>query len=151
MEFHIEQQSPQPIAYIRRVGAYGIGNIQTMEQLKSWAKFNHLMNEDAVILGIAWDNDEETALEHCRYDACILLDKRDFPEDSAVQYDILSGGRYGVFTVPHTAEAMMQAWVELFPDLAQMGYTLDPNRPILERYAARKVAAHLCEICVPIA
>jgi DNA gyrase inhibitor GyrI len=60
-------------AYIRHIGPYGINNVQTMEELKKWAKFNHLFNDEAIILGIAQDNPEATKPENCRYDTCIVV------------------------------------------------------------------------------
>ncbi|EGW41769.1 GyrI-like domain-containing protein [Desulfosporosinus sp. OT] len=52
MNMNIETIQSCSIAYIRQIGAYGEDNIQTMEQLKQWAKANNLMNSKAVIFGI---------------------------------------------------------------------------------------------------
>ncbi|MDF3000518.1 MAG: gyrase inhibitor [Bacillota bacterium] len=71
-------------------------------------------------------------------------------EDSKVQYGELPGGTYAVFTVSHTAEAVAQAWIEIFALISASGSIPDLSRPILERYHAGLVAEHLCEICVPI-
>ncbi|PYG89357.1 DNA gyrase inhibitor GyrI [Ruminiclostridium sufflavum DSM 19573] len=150
MNMNIEIIPSCSIAYIRQIGAYGAGNIRTMEQLKHWARANNLMNNKTVIFGIAHDNPQTTPPENCRYDACILLADRHFPADSNVQHCDIAGGKYAVFTVKHTAEAVEQAWVEIFPVLAESCCLLDTTRPILERYAAEKVEKHLCEICVPI-
>lgn len=38
MQIEIENIPSLPIAYIRKIGAYGIENTKTMEQLKLWAK-----------------------------------------------------------------------------------------------------------------
>lgn len=69
---------------------------------------------------------------------------------SNIQYGEITGGTYAVFTVNHTAEALAQAWSNIFPQLFASGYLLDATRPILERYQADLVAEHLCEICIPI-
>jgi DNA gyrase inhibitor GyrI len=150
MNMNIETISSCSIAYIRQIGAYGVENIHTMEQLKHWAKANNLMNSKTVIFGIAHDNPQTTPPENCRYDACILLNDEHFPTDGNVQHGEINGGKYAVFTVKHTAEAVEQAWVEIFPVLSESGYLPDTTRPILERYAAEQVEKHLCEICVPI-
>ena len=150
MNMNIETIQSCSIAYIRQIGAYGEENIQTMEQLKHWAKANNLMNSKAVIFGIAHDNPQTTSPENCRYDACILLADDHFPAGNNVQHGEIAGGKYSVFTVKHTAEAVERAWVEIFPVLSESGYLPDTTRPILERYAAEKVEQHLCEICVPI-
>ncbi|WP_419822310.1 AraC family transcriptional regulator [Anoxybacterium hadale] len=157
----IETIYPCPIAYIRKTGAYGKGNIRAMEQLKQWARDGGLMNKKTVIFGIPQDNPQTTARENCRYDACIALPEeyplvtgaiydKQLPAGGNVQYGELSGGTYAVFTVSHTAEAVAQAWIDIFSLLSANGYLPDATRPILERYQAELVAQHLCEICVPV-
>ncbi|MHB8061451.1 MAG: AraC family transcriptional regulator [Ruminiclostridium sp.] len=150
MNMNIETIPSCSIAYIRQIGAYGEENIRTMEKLKHWAKANNLMNSKTVIFGIAHDNPQTTPSENCRYDACILLADENFAADGNVQHGEIVGGKYAVFTVKHTAEAVKQAWVEIFPVLSESGYLPDTTRPILERYATEQVEQHLCEICVPI-
>ncbi len=150
MNMNIETIPSCSIAYIRQIGAYGEENIRTMVQLKHWAKTNSLMNSKTVIFGIAHDNPQTTPPENCRYDACILLADEHFPAGDNIQYGGIARGKYAVFTVKHTAEAVEQAWVEIFPVLSQSGYLADTTRPILERYSAEQVEQHLCEICVPI-
>ena len=150
MNMNIETIPSCSIAYIRQIGAYGEENIRTMEQLKHWAKANNLMNSKAVILGIAHDNPQTIPPENCRYDACILLADEQFPAGDNVQHGKIAGGKYAVFTVRHTAEAVEQAWAEIFSVLSESGCLPDITRPILERYAVEQVEQHLCEICVPI-
>lgn len=150
MNMNIEVIPSCPIAYIRQIGAYGERNVKTMEQLKHWAKANNLTNSKSVILGIAHDDPQTTPPENCRYDACIVLADQRFPTGDKVQHGEIVGGKYAVFTVKHTAEALEQAWGEIFPVLSEYGYLPDTTRPILERYAAEQVEQHLCEICVPI-
>lgn len=149
MEMKIETLPPYTIAYIRRRGPYGAGNAETMDALKSWAKSNGLLGDDSIILGIARDDPAGIAPEDCRYDACLVTVKP--IRDKAVRIGSIAGGRYAVFTLPHTPEAMRKAWAEIFTELDERGYRADGAKPIVERYAARLVQAHLCEICMPIA
>lgn len=150
MNMSIETISPCSIAYIRQIGAYGENNIQTMEQLKRWAKANNLMNSKTVIFGIAHDDPQTTPPENCRYDVCLLLADESFRAGSNIRYGEITGGKYAVFTLKHTAVAVKQAWMEIFPALSERSCMIDPARPILERYAAEKIEQHICEICVPI-
>lgn len=150
MNMNIETIPSCSVASIRQIGAYGEENIQTMEKLKHWAKANNLMNSKAVIFGIVHDNPQTIPPENCRYDACILLADEHFPAGDNVQHGEIAGGKYAVFTVKHTAEAVEQAWAEILPVLSDSGYLSDTARPILERYTAEKVNQHLCEICIPI-
>lgn len=150
MNMNIETIPSCSIAYIRQTGAYGDGNIRTMEKLKYWAEANSLMNGNTVIFGIAHDNPQTTTPENCRFDACILVADERFPTEDNVRYGKIAGGKYAVISVKHTAEAVQQAWTEIFPALSERGYLPDDARPILERYAVEQVNQHFCEICVPI-
>jgi len=165
MTLKIEHITPCSMAYIRHTGPYGPGNTETMERLKHWAKSRDLMNSHSVILGIAQDNPQMIPPEACRYDACILLPDG-YPGGSSVggsgdgsvgdstekevHIGSITGGKYGVFTIDHTAEAVKRAWEEVFPQLFAESYIPDSSRPILERYKAELIEQHLCEICIPI-
>ncbi|PHV70784.1 DNA gyrase inhibitor [Sporanaerobium hydrogeniformans] len=150
MNIKIETISPSTIAYYRRYGAYGVENIETMEKLKSWATTNNYMDENSIILGIAHDNVQLTKPENCRYDACIVLGNNTVIGNDTITIGKISGGKYAVFTIEHTASAMQKAWSEIFPTISKSKYEVDYNRPIMERYIAKLVANHYCEICVPI-
>lgn len=151
MNFIIEEIPSSKIAYIRRVGAYGVDNVQIMEKLKSWAKSKCLLDENAVILGIPQDNPTEVASNECRYDACIIV---------PYEYKINSGGcinegytphgKYAVFQVEHTSEALQKAWTNIFPALQKENISFDISKPIIERYKVKMVKNHFCEICVAI-
>ena len=150
MNIKIENITQSQIAYIRRCGAYGAENIKTMDNLKSWAAANDLMNENTVILGIAHDNIQVTKPENCRYDAGIILSNKTIEANDSIKIRNIIGGKYAVFTIEHTAAAMERAWVEIFPVLFKEEYSIDNKRPIMERYEMKQVANHICEICVPI-
>jgi DNA gyrase inhibitor GyrI len=150
MEFEIEMLSSRKVVYIRQVGPYGADNVETMERLKSWASANQLLGDDSVILGIAWDDPQITKPEDCRYDTCLVVPGNFSPEGRGVLEGEMTGGRHAVFKINHTAEAVQKAWSEIFPQLAKRNLRPDSARPIMERYAARLVREHFCEICVPI-
>lgn len=147
MNMKIETLPKYRIAYVRQVGPYGPANIQVMEKLKKWAKEKNLF-KSAIILGIPQDNPETTLPENCRYDACIVIAK-DYQIDDSICESELSGGKYAIFKVKHTAEDIQKAWVEIFPALHNHGYQID-NKPVLERYTDEMVNNHYCEICVPV-
>lgn len=150
MKLTIENIPSYKIAYMRNVGPYGADNVQTMEKLKQWARTNNLWNDKSVILGIAQDNPETVRPENCRYDTCIVLENALVLNNDSVCQGNLAGGKYAVFLIPHTAEAVRAAWAEIFPQLINQNFQYDETRPILERYTAEKVKNHFCEICVPI-
>ena len=150
MEITIETLPTYKIVYMRHKGPYGIGNIQTMESLKSWARLNHMLNDESVILGIAQDNPETTKTENCRYDACLVISDDGSVCDEAVNNGSIPGGKYAVFMIKHTAEAVQKAWSDIFPELHRQGCQIDKTRPTIERYAVKMVKKHYCEICVPV-
>ena len=149
MTYKIEKLSSNRILYMRRIGPYGVGNHELMEKFKAWAIANCLFTEWAVILGISQDNPLITLPENCRYDVGVVAE--DFAVTDADVYETqLPGGKYAVFTIDHTAEAVQKAWGEIFNQLSAQGQQPDFSRPILERYIPAMIDNHLCEICVPI-
>jgi DNA gyrase inhibitor GyrI len=150
MKITIETIPYSRIAYIRQTGPYGQNNVRIMEEIKKWAHDNGLFNENSIILGIAHDNPELIEPRNCRYDTCLVI-----PNELCIKGDYITeghilGGKYAVFQVSHTAEAVQKAWLEIFPELSGQNCQMDSTRPILERYKAKLVKEHYCEICVPI-
>ncbi|WP_410983038.1 GyrI-like domain-containing protein [Bacillus cereus] len=150
MDIMIEKIPAYRIAYIRQIGPYGINNVGTMEKLKEWAKSNQLFNDESIIFGIAQDNPETTKPENCRYDTCIVVSNDYSVTDDYVRQGNIAGGKYAVFKISHTAEAVQKAWVDIFPELSRQRYQFDETRPIIERYVVKMVNNHHCEICVPV-
>jgi len=150
MILKIETMPAYEIAYIRQVGPYGASNKQVMEEIKNFARTNTLLIDESIILGIAQDNPAMTKPEDCRYDACLVIPRDYCIHDDHVNLGEISGGRYAVFTIVHTAEAVQMAWCNIFPELQKQGYQLNDTKPIIERYAAEMVQNHTCEICVQI-
>lgn len=150
MNLSIEMIPSYKIAYIRRTGPYGSENVQIMEQLKNWAREKDLFNESSIILGIAQDNPQFTDPENYRYDTCFVVSDEFEEGDEYINFGKTMGGKYCVFKISHTADAMQKAWLEVFTELAKRNYEFDDRRPVMERYAAQMINKHYCEICVPI-
>ena len=149
----IEQISETKIIYQRRTGAYGLENKSLMTHFKAWLKTHHLLTGDALVLALAWDNPERTAPQNCRYDVALTVNNFDVFEQldaSSIKAGHLKAGRYAIFTIAHTEAAIQQTMQNMFADLAQAGYTFNPQQPIIERYAMKLLENDLCEICVPI-
>lgn len=145
---NVENFPKYHIAYIRQVGPYGPTNKQAMESLKKWAKLNDYLTESTILFGIPQDNPETTPPENCRYDACIVIPS-ECHIDEPLQKGELTGGQYAVFRVEHTAEAIQQAWKQIFSDVQNSEYQID-NRPILEKYRGNMVMHEYCELCIPV-
>lgn len=146
----IENVPSYSIAYIRQNGPYGACNVQTMECLKKWANSHRLLDDECIILGIAQDDPQTTKPEDCRYDACLVLSGDISIFDEPVRHGKIAAGKYAVFTIAHTAECVQKAWGEIFSELLGCGLVIDAAKPVIERYAAKMVQNHLCEICVPV-
>jgi DNA gyrase inhibitor len=147
MKFKVETLPNYRIAYMQRVGQYGPANIEVMENLKRWAKERSLL-ESSTLFAIPRDNPDTTHPEKCRFDACIVISKN-YPLDDSVYEGELSGGKYLIYEVKHTAEDIQKAYTDIFKSLQNNGYQPD-NKPIMERYTLDMVNNHYCEICVPV-
>jgi DNA gyrase inhibitor len=150
MNILFEEMPAYRIAFMREIGPYGAANSQAMEDLKEWARCSHLFDDNSIILGIAQDDPESTSPEDCRYDTCIVVPEDFSLNDSPVMEGVITGGRYAIFTIDHTAEAIKKMWAAIFPELLNQGYEVDRSRPIIERYRLQMINNHLCEICVPV-
>lgn len=150
MNINIENIPFYRIAYIRQIGPYGQNNVSIMEKLKIWAHSKGLLDENSIILGIARDNPDLVESQNCRYDTCLVISNGYYINDDYITEGFISGGKYAVFRISHTSEAIQKAWLVIFQELFKQNYQLDETRPILERYKTKLVHEHYCEICVPI-
>lgn len=150
MDINIEMIPSYKIAYIRKIGPYGLENVQVMEQLKSLAREKDLLNESSIILGIAQDDPKVTEPKDCRYDACLVVFDEFETDNKDINFGKTIGGKYCVFKINHTMDAMQKAWIEIFSELSKRNYEVDDRRTILERYAMQMINNHYCEVCVPI-
>ncbi|SDC58489.1 DNA gyrase inhibitor GyrI [Terribacillus halophilus] len=148
MKTKIEELPESRIAYFRNIGEYGEKqNKQLMESFKKWLHSNGEFDHSS-ILGIPQDNPAITPKEECRYDVCVMID-----ENSAVsapaQVGYLSGGKYAVFLLDHTKEAVSGFWENIFSEMEKNHLSVR-QQPIIERYSQQMIDNHLCEILVPI-
>ena len=150
MKMIIEEMPLESILFVRNIGPYGESNYATMEKIKRFAKDNNLFNEDTIILGISKDNPNVTKPEECRYDACIVIPENFNIDESDIQKGVIEGGKYAVFIIEHTVEAIQKAWNEIFIEVVNKGYQIDLSRDIIERYAVKMINNNKCEICIPI-
>ncbi|MCV9885568.1 AraC family transcriptional regulator [Metabacillus halosaccharovorans] len=135
------------VAYVRRVGPYGPENIKVMEKLKRWAGEKDLL-KSAILFGIPQDNPETTQPENCRFDACIVISEN-YEIDETISENEISGGKYLVYEVNHTAIAIQKAYENIFLAIQNNEFEID-NKTIMERYTGDINANPYCEICVPV-
>ncbi|MGE6632151.1 AraC family transcriptional regulator [Bacillus sp. NPDC077027] len=148
MKITIEELPESRIAYFRNVGEYGEKqNKELMEAFKEWVQLNRIPNHSS-ILGIPQDNPQETPKEKCRYDVCVFIQK-DFSVPEPAQVGQFPGGKYAVFLLDHTKEAVSEFWNNIFSAIEQNHLSIR-EQPMLERYTIQMIDQHLCEILVPI-
>lgn len=133
------------IAYMRRTGEYGIKNKELMETFKAYLRERNLLSADSTILGIALDDPESVEKENLRYDVGLVVTGS---ENIGLDVRKIPDGRYAVFEIPHTAEAVSEFWSNLPFLLGRL--PVDRSKPVIERYNAAKVSNHLCEFCIPL-
>lgn len=100
----------QPVLYMRRTGAYGSENRVLMERLKAWLSARGLLGPDAVIAAVPLDDPARTKAAQCRYDVCAVCAPGQAAPADPVRVRTLDGGRYVVFLLDHTAEAIQRGW-----------------------------------------
>lgn len=140
----------QRIFYLRRIGGYGKANKELMTTFKERVKAENLFDEETIIYGIAW-SEPNTPKEKCIYDVCVVVSVEQ-NNIEGMEETILKNGKYAIFKVNHTDEAVQEFWMALMkPDFQKKhSITIDFKRPILEKYAVNQIEAGYCEFCVPI-
>ena len=116
MKITIEELPESKIAYFRNIGEYGEKqNKELMESFKRWAQLNGVF-DNSTILGIPQDNPEVTPKKECRYDICVIINK-DFNVAEPAQVGKFSGGKYAIFLLDHTKEAINEFWGNIFSEI----------------------------------
>lgn len=145
MHLIIEEFKNITIAYMRRTGAYGSENKILMDNFKAYLKEQNLLNQKSILLGIALDDPVNTDSSKLRYDVGLVLNNE---QQTTLKTRKIPNGMYAIFEIPHTEQAVRNFWSELQQSVGDL--LIDETKPVIERYAADKIAAHLCEFCVPI-
>ena len=133
------------IAYMRRTGEYGIRNKELMETFKAYLRDSNLLSADSTILGIALDDPYSVEKENLRYDVGLVVTGK---ENIGLDVREIPDGRYAVFEIPHTTEAVSEFLNNLSSLLGKL--PVDRSKPVVERYNAAKISNHLCEFCIPL-
>ncbi|MFD1206243.1 GyrI-like domain-containing protein [Sporosarcina contaminans] len=148
MKLTIEELPKSRVAYFRNVGEYGEKeNKELMESFKKWLKSNGVFDH-STILGIPQDNPEITPKEECRYDVCVVINN-DCNVEKPAHVGEFSGGKYAVFLLDHTKEAVSEFWGNIFSEIERNNLSIR-EQPIIERYTSQMIHNHLCEKLVPI-
>lgn len=151
MDYKIEILDNHRIVYVRNIGEYGsFESFQMMKNFKKWISHNSLEKNKKIdgIIGIAQDDPRTTPVKQCRYDLLLFTDQ-DFSKDPQVNMGNFKGGKYAVFTVIHTTEAVGSFWKNISEYISQNNLIIS-NSPILERYKEEEGEDKICEFLIPI-
>jgi len=154
----VEEFDPATVAYVRTIGAYGNPEVigEAYGKVVEWAMGNNLMSESTQVIGIGWDNPNETPLEECRYDACVTV-PAGTSDDEDIGITDIPGGTYAVYTFTGKYETIGEdigkAWGEVIAWMATSGYEFDV-RPSLEIYKETteqyEAGEYVVDLCVAV-
>jgi AraC family transcriptional regulator len=155
MNVRVTELPVHHVAYMRYVGPYGAHGIPELwRKLRKWMETHDRLSDSTVTLGVAHDDPDITALDRCRYDACVVV-PASFAADRWVNVMDVPGGKFAVSDFEGTAHEIRGAWEALYRSwLPRSGYEPD-DRPCLEVYRARpsgecSPGAFRCELCMPV-
>lgn len=132
--------------FFRRIGPYGNGNQQLMEQFKQWLDQKKLL-ENTTILGIAQDNSAIISPAQCRFDAFVVINLKNVTKPA--YKTILTSGKYSIFEIDHTAVAINDFYQNISEVILKNNLNTK-NQPTIERYQPQFLRKNLCEIMIPI-
>lgn len=147
MKYEIETLESLPCTTLINKGAYGENNKKLMEKMKEYAKSKDIFNEDTVIYGIALDNPNEIPSEQCRYEVALVVDSF---KNHKLNNKYLNLGKYAMFLVDHTPEAVKEFYESLQTILSVNNLNYDSKRLIIEKYHMKQIKKHKCEIGIPL-
>lgn len=151
MKVNIEQLNSSQTIYMRSRGPYGgADNFKMMNYFKQWI-IEHKLQETIAhfgLLGIALDHPQQTAPEDCRYDLVLFVENKIEATDK-VNSGYFEGGKYAVFSVPHTKEAVQNFWAEMEKHVNENGLIMRES-PIIERFKEPVGEENSCEFLLPI-
>ena len=151
MNYKIEVLADCNVIFVRNQGKYGSNkNYEMQRRFKEWIKENGYWRyvETNGIIGVALDNPKIIDEELCRYDLVIKIDE-DVKTNDSINSRSFIGGKYAVFTIPHTIKDVKNFYSKL-PNIIDNNHLKVKNEAILERYKEEEGLDNFCEILIPI-
>ena len=141
------------VAYVRHVGPYEECEA-AWNKLMAWAGPKGLIGNDAVCLGISYDDPETVPAAKLRYDACITVPKETKGEGD-VKIKEIGGREYAIFVHRGPYENLKDTYEYIYKKWAPTAKIPVSDDPTMEIY--KNDPKHtppdklLTEICVPLA
>lgn len=112
MKVDVKAVEDMHVAYVRHVGPYPECK-KAWDELTAWAFPKGLFQESTRVLGVCYDDPEQTPPEKIRYDACITVPK-DVQGEGNIKTMTIKGGDYAVLVHEGSYENLSQSWKHLF-------------------------------------
>lgn len=110
MNISIKELPDVEVGYVRHIGSY-LDTYQAWGKLGEWAGKNNLFPPAQSFIGVSLDDPSISEEYACRYDACVTIpDGFNKLEDSEIQYKILPGGLYGLYSFYDTVDKLAIAY-----------------------------------------
>ncbi len=97
MAVEIRELPQMHVAYIRHTGPYGPQISSAFQKLMKWAERRKILDENAHVLAVYWDNPDTTPPDDCRSDACVTLSKGTVKTDEDIHFQTLRAGTFAVY------------------------------------------------------
>jgi AraC family transcriptional regulator len=147
---------PYRVAYIRSWGPYDIEALRgTFNRLLQWAEPRGYVNDDAIVLGVAWNSTYTTPPEKLIYDACITVPAGTVA-DRWINIQTLQGGDFAVHHCDPDVHRHEEEWMKfLLYGLAKSDYQPDDRPAFTVYYPNEETMASTTErvvvdLCLPI-
>lgn len=141
------------VVYLRNLGPYGPELAEFWDNtVAPWIKMNNFGANARY--GISHDDPSITEPKHCRYDACVEVEK-DYVVTGKAFKTTIPAGRYAMLDFNGSADEIGDVWTSLLKDwLPSSGLHLDA-RPCFEYYPVgadddSDSGKFACQICIPV-
>ncbi len=153
MQPRIVDRKPTQVIYVRRTGPYAQAAGAAWQEVCQFAFPRQLVQQDAEMIGISYDDPEVTAADKLRYEACISVAQAVKPE-GAVGVQTIAGGKYAVFLHQGPYDQLSETYRGIFGQWLPASGTALRDSPCLEIYLndpQRTKPENLkTDICIPI-
>ncbi|MCG8410623.1 MAG: AraC family transcriptional regulator [Bacteroidales bacterium] len=85
-------------------------------------------------IGVGYDDPDYTPEVKCKYDICIVVNRKDLPKGIPCESKIIRGGRFAVFNYKGHKNNIAKAWDYMFKEWLLNSQYLPDDRPHLEMY-----------------
>ena len=142
----------RPAACLRHVGPYDHAG-PTYERVLRWAATTGLLERDAVVMGLSYDDPGAVAEDALRYDVCLGLTE---PVALPVGFrlETVRGGRYAVHALRGPYDGIHDAFRRLFGKWLPTSREEVDDRPCLELHLSRSTevpeSERLTKVCIPL-